>query len=43
MSALDVQAIRKDFPIYDTFADKPFVFLDSAASSQKRLGSGGVR
>jgi cysteine desulfurase/selenocysteine lyase len=32
---LDVQAIRKDFPIYDTHADKPFVFLDSAASSQK--------
>jgi cysteine desulfurase/selenocysteine lyase len=32
---LDVEAIRKDFPIYDTFADKPFVFLDSAASSQK--------
>jgi cysteine desulfurase/selenocysteine lyase len=34
-SPLDVQAIRKDFPIYDTHADKPFVFLDSAASSQK--------
>jgi cysteine desulfurase/selenocysteine lyase len=34
-SPLDVQAIRKDFPIYDAHADKPFVFLDSAASSQK--------
>ncbi len=32
---LDVERIRKDFPIYDTFSDKPFVFLDSAASSQK--------
>ncbi len=32
---LDVERIRKDFPIYDTFAGKPFVFLDSAASSQK--------
>ena len=33
--ALDVQAIRKDFPIYDAHADRPFVFLDTAASSQK--------
>lgn len=32
---LDVERIRKDFPIYDTFSGKPFVFLDSAASSQK--------
>ncbi len=32
---LDVERVRKDFPIYDTFAGKPFVFLDSAASSQK--------
>lgn len=33
--SLDVDRVRKDFPIYDTFAGKPFVFLDSAASSQK--------
>jgi cysteine desulfurase/selenocysteine lyase len=34
---LDVVAVRKDFPIYEHFAaqGKPFVFLDSAASSQK--------
>ncbi|MCU1378985.1 MAG: putative cysteine desulfurase [Acidimicrobiales bacterium] len=32
--ALDVQAIKKDFPIFDE-RDKPLVFLDSAASSQK--------
>ncbi len=32
---LDVERVRKDFPIYDTFAGRPFVFLDSAASSQK--------
>ncbi|MBW8826884.1 MAG: SufS family cysteine desulfurase [Acidobacteria bacterium] len=31
--ALDVATVRKDFPIYE--ARKPFVFLDSAASSQK--------
>src|SRR5687767_9588896 len=31
--ALDVATIRKDFPIYE--ARRPFVFLDSAASSQK--------
>jgi len=35
--ALDVEAIRKDFPIYEHHASlgKPFVYLDSAASSQK--------
>jgi cysteine desulfurase/selenocysteine lyase len=34
MSALDVQAIKKDFPIFDD-REQPLVFLDSAASSQK--------
>ncbi|MEA3019475.1 MAG: cysteine desulfurase / selenocysteine lyase [Actinomycetota bacterium] len=35
--ALDVAAVRKDFPIYEHFASqgRPFTFLDSAASSQK--------
>jgi cysteine desulfurase/selenocysteine lyase len=32
---LDVAAIRRDFPIYESHAGAPFVFLDSAASSQK--------
>ncbi|MCI3948340.1 MAG: putative cysteine desulfurase [Acidimicrobiales bacterium] len=32
---LDVAAIRRDFPIYGSHAGAPFVFLDSAASSQK--------
>jgi cysteine desulfurase/selenocysteine lyase len=32
---LDVTAIKKDFPIFDVVRDKPLVFLDSAASSQK--------
>jgi len=32
---LDVAAIRREFPIYDSHAGRPFVFLDSAASSQK--------
>jgi cysteine desulfurase/selenocysteine lyase len=34
---LDVQAVRKDFPIYEhhAAAGKPFVYLDSASSSQK--------
>ena len=34
---LDVSAVRKDFPIYEHHAaeGKPFVYLDSAASSQK--------
>jgi cysteine desulfurase/selenocysteine lyase len=32
---LDVTAVRKDFPIFEAHRDKPFVFLDSAASSQK--------
>ena len=32
---LDVAAVRRDFPIYDSHAGEPFVFLDSAASSQK--------
>jgi cysteine desulfurase/selenocysteine lyase len=37
MTALDVSAIRKDFPIYEHHATlgKPFVYLDSASSSQK--------
>src|SRR6201991_4405691 len=34
--ALDVEAIRKDFPILSqTIRGKPLVFLDSAASAQK--------
>ncbi len=34
--ALDVERIRKDFPILDrTIHDKPLVYLDSAATSQK--------
>ncbi|MCU1374387.1 MAG: putative cysteine desulfurase [Actinomycetia bacterium] len=32
--ALDVQAIKKDFPIFED-REQPLVFLDSAASSQK--------
>jgi cysteine desulfurase / selenocysteine lyase len=32
---LDVAEIRREFPIYGSHADRPFVFLDSAASSQK--------
>jgi cysteine desulfurase/selenocysteine lyase len=32
---LDVAEIRREFPIYANHADRPFVFLDSAASSQK--------
>ncbi len=32
---LDVAAIKKDFPIFNSRAGKPFVFLDSAASSQR--------
>jgi cysteine desulfurase/selenocysteine lyase len=35
VKGLDVAAVRKDFPIFDAHRDKPFVFLDSAASSQK--------
>lgn len=35
-AALDVAAIRRDFPILDQTVDgKPLVYLDSAASSQK--------
>jgi cysteine desulfurase / selenocysteine lyase len=35
--SLDVEAIRKDFPIFEHHSSlgKPFVYLDSAASSQK--------
>ena len=34
--ALDVAAIRRDFPVLDQTVDgKPLVYLDSAASSQK--------
>jgi cysteine desulfurase/selenocysteine lyase len=32
---LHVPTVRKDFPIFDVQREKPFVFLDSAASSQK--------
>ena len=34
---LDIAAVRKDFPIYEHHASlgKPFVYLDSASSSQK--------
>ena len=37
VSQLDVAAVRKDFPIFEhhAAAGKPFVYLDSAASSQK--------
>jgi cysteine desulfurase/selenocysteine lyase len=37
MAGLDVAAIRKDFPIFEHHAalGKPFVYLDSASSSQK--------
>jgi cysteine desulfurase/selenocysteine lyase len=35
VEALDVEAVRKDFPIFDVARPKPLVFLDSAASSQK--------
>ena len=35
VTAFDVDAARKDFPIYDTHAGAPFVYLDSASSSQK--------
>ena len=34
--SFDVEAVRKDFPIFDeTMRGKPLVFLDSAASAQK--------
>jgi cysteine desulfurase/selenocysteine lyase len=34
--SLDVEAVRKDFPIFETEAHgKPLVYLDSAATSQK--------
>ncbi|MDQ3145554.1 MAG: SufS family cysteine desulfurase [Actinomycetota bacterium] len=32
---LDVATVRKDFPIYQAHEGRPFVFLDSAASSQR--------
>jgi cysteine desulfurase/selenocysteine lyase len=36
MSRLDVEAVRKDFPILETEAHgRPLVYLDSAATSQK--------
>ena len=35
-ATLDVQTIRRDFPILDrTMHGKPLVYLDSAATSQK--------
>jgi len=38
MSQLDLKAIRQDFPILDQLVyDKPLVYLDNAASSQKPL------
>ena len=37
-AALDVEAIRKDFPILKTKMNgKPLVYLDSAATSQKPI------
>tara|TARA_Y100000996_G_scaffold144717_2_gene111304 strand:- start:2177 stop:2431 length:255 start_codon:yes stop_codon:yes gene_type:complete len=33
---LDVEKIRKDFPIFNDL-NKPFVYLDSASTSQKPL------
>jgi cysteine desulfurase / selenocysteine lyase len=34
--SLDVEAIRKDFPIFETLAHgKPLIYLDSASTSQK--------
>jgi cysteine desulfurase / selenocysteine lyase len=35
VTAFDVDAARKDFPIYESHAGGPFVYLDSASSSQK--------
>ena len=36
MSGIDVEKIRKDFPILSTKVDgKPLVYLDSASTSQK--------
>lgn len=35
LPALDVGAVRKDFPVYASHHGRPFVYLDSAASSQK--------
>jgi cysteine desulfurase / selenocysteine lyase len=38
MPVLDVEKVRKDFPILQTLAnDKPLVYLDNAATSQKPL------
>jgi cysteine desulfurase/selenocysteine lyase len=36
-NSFDVRAIRADFPIFNQSRDKPLIFLDSAASSQKPL------
>lgn len=33
--AIDVETVKKDFPIFDAPREHPLVFLDSAASSQK--------
>jgi cysteine desulfurase/selenocysteine lyase len=34
--SLDVETIRKDFPIFETLAhDKPLIYLDSASTAQK--------
>lgn len=36
LPALDVEAVRRDFPIFETkMRDRPLVYLDTAASSQK--------
>ena len=33
--ALDAHRVRRDFPIFRTPRDKPLIYLDSAATSQK--------
>jgi cysteine desulfurase/selenocysteine lyase len=33
--AFDPASIRRDFPIFDTPREKPLIYLDSAATSQK--------
>ena len=34
-SPLDVAAVRREFPVFEAHADRPFVYLDSASSSLK--------
>ena len=39
---LDVEVIRKDFPILDQIVnDEPLVYLDNAATTQKTTSSSG--